>query len=150
MRELAHGIYPPLLRDAGLGDALRRAADRSSIPTRADIQVDHRFDPGIEAAVSFCCLEAMQNAATDAGPGAEIAVRVAETPDRVVFEVGDDGVGFDPAEVEESHGFVNTRDRLGAHGGELTVDSAPGHGTIVRGELTVERFAVEAAGESIT
>jgi signal transduction histidine kinase len=137
LRELAHGIYPPLLRDSGLGEAIRRAADRSTISATADIKVDRRFDPGIEAAVYFCCLEAMQNAAKYAGPGAEVVVRVMERPDHLVFEVSDDGVGFDPGEVGESHGFVNMRDRVGAYGGELMVDSAPGHGTVIRGELPV-------------
>lgn len=137
MRELAHGIYPPLLRDAGLGEALRRAAARSAIPTKADIQTDRRFDPGIEAAVYFCCLEAMQNASKYAGPAAEVTVWVGETADHLVFEIGDDGAGFEPGGVNESHGFVNMRDRLGAHGGELTIESKPGHGTIVRGELPV-------------
>jgi signal transduction histidine kinase len=148
MRELAHGIYPPLLRDAGLGDALRRAADRSTMPTKADIQTDRRFDPAIEAAVYFCCLEAMQNAAKHAGPGAEITVRVSETSDHLVFEISDDGAGFDPSEVEESHGFVNMRDRLGAHGGELTIESTQSHGTTVRGELPVPAAAVDVPGDN--
>lgn len=137
MRELAHGIYPPLLRDAGLGEALRRAAARSTIATKADIQTDHRFDPGIEAAVYFCCLEAMQNAAKHAGSAAEVLVRLAETTHHLVFEISDDGAGFEPEVVDESHGFVNMRDRLGAYGGELTIESAPGHGTVIRGELPV-------------
>ena len=147
MRELAHGIYPPLLRDMGLGEALRRAADRSTMPTKADIQTDRRFDPGIEAAVYFCCLEAMQNAAKHAGPGAEVIVRVAEAADNLVFEISDDGAGFDPGLVDESHGFVNMRDRLGAHGGKLTIESTPGHGTTLRGELPVGAAIVVPLGE---
>ncbi len=145
LRELAHGIYPPLLRDAGLGQALRRAADRSNIPTRADIQIERRFSPAIEAAVYFCCLEAVQNAAKYAGPDAEATLRVTETPDHLVFEVSDDGVGFDRGAVEESQGFVNMRDRLGALGGMLTVHSTPGQGTVIRGELPLR---IELSGEA--
>lgn len=55
-----------------------------------------------------------------------------------VFEVSDDGTGFDVADVAESHGFVNMRDRVGAPWGELTVESAAGRGTRIRGELPVE------------
>jgi signal transduction histidine kinase len=148
MRELAHGIYPPLLRDAGLGEALRRAAARSTIATKADIHTDNRFDPGIEAAVYFCCLEAMQNAAKHAGSSAEVLVRLTETAHHLVFEISDDGAGFAPEVVDESHGFVNMRDRLGAYGGELSIESAPGHGTVVRGELPVGPAAVEGPGDT--
>lgn len=137
LRELAHGIYPPLLRDAGLGDALRRAADRSMIPTKADIQTERRFDPAFEAAVYFCCLEAIQNAGKYAGPDAEAKLLVTETANLLVFEISDDGAGFDPSAVQESQGFVNMRDRLGALEGTLTVESTPGHGTTVRGELPI-------------
>ena len=135
LRELAHGIYPPLLRDAGLGQALRRAADRSSIPTKADIQTERRFGPAVEAAVYFCCLEAIQNAAKYAGSDAEILIRVTENEDHLVFEVSDDGVGFDSGAVQKSQGFVNMGDRVGALGGTLIIDSTPGHGTTIRGEL---------------
>jgi len=137
VRELAHGIYPPLLRDSGLGEALKAAAARSPVPVTTDVQTARRFDPAIEAAIYFCCLEALQNAAKYAGPDATVTVRLRETPDHLVFEVIDDGAGFDPATVSESHGFVNMRDRLGAHDGELIVESAPGAGTTVRGELPV-------------
>jgi signal transduction histidine kinase len=141
MRELAHGIYPPLLRDSGLGDALRRAADRSPMPATVDIETERRFDAAIEAAVYFCCLEALQNAAKYAGADAEVRLRLVEADHQLVFEISDDGAGFEPEVVNESHGFVNMRDRLGAYGGELTIESAPGHGTVVRGELPVGRAA---------
>jgi signal transduction histidine kinase len=137
LRELAHGIYPPLLRDQGLGAALRRAAVRSPLTASADIQTDRRFDPAVEAAVYFCCLEAIQNAGKYAGPDARLEVRLSEESGLLVFEVSDDGAGFDPSDVAESHGFVNMRDRVGAHGGEVTVSSASGGGTTVRGELPV-------------
>src|SRR5205085_9546258 len=60
LRELAHGIYPPLLMDRGLGEALRAAANRSVLPANVDADVG-RFPPDVEAAVYFCCLEALQN-----------------------------------------------------------------------------------------
>jgi len=134
VRELAHGIYPPLLRDRGLGKALENAASRSPLPITVDA-TGARFAPDIEAAVYFCCLEAMQNAGKYAGDGAHIDVKVTTDGERLEFEVTDDGIGFDPLAVAESHGFVNMRDRLGAHGGELTVESSVGRGTKVVGEL---------------
>ena len=134
LRELAHGIYPPLLRDRGLGKALENAASRSPLPITVDA-TPVRFDADIEAAVYFCCLEAMQNAGKYAGDGARITVTVATDEDRLVFEIVDDGVGFDAGSVAESHGFVNMRDRVGAHGGDLIVESKPGHGTRVAAEL---------------
>lgn len=136
VRELAHGIYPPLLRDRGLEEALQNAASRSPLPVRV-VATSMRFSPEMEAAVYFCCLEAMQNAAKYAGESARVDVRVAAEDDLLVFEITDDGVGFDFASVAQSQGFVNMQDRVGAHGGELTVDSRIGHGTKVVGQIPV-------------
>ena len=142
LRELAHGIYPPLLREHGLGEALRNAAGRSAVPVRVEAGTDLRYPPEAEAAVYFCCLEALQNAGKHAGPDATATVRVGgSAAGGLEFEVADDGAGFDPATTGESHGFVNMRDRLGAFGGELTVTSAPGEGTVVRGTVPTEALA---------
>ncbi|WP_146605045.1 sensor histidine kinase [Jiangella anatolica] len=135
LRELAHGIYPPLLREHGLGEALRNAAGRASIPVRVEADTGLRYPPDAEAAVYFCCLEALQNAAKHAGPDATVTVRIGAAEGGLEFEVADDGAGFDPAATAESHGFVNMRDRLGAFGGELTITSAPGAGAVVRGTV---------------
>ncbi|PZF83404.1 sensor histidine kinase, partial [Jiangella anatolica] len=135
LRELAHGIYPPLLREHGLGEALRTAARHAVRPTTVDVTTSRRFAPGAEAAVYFCCLEAMQNAGKHAGADASVTVHVGENGGGLEFEVCDDGAGFDLVTVGESQGFVNMRDRLGALGGRLTVDSGPGRGTVVRGSL---------------
>lgn len=134
VRELAHGIYPPLLRDRGLGKALENAAGRSPLPITVDATAV-RFASDIEAAVYFCCLEAMQNAGKYAGDGARINVGVTTDNEHLRFEILDNGVGFDSESVAESHGFVNMRDRVGAHGGHLVVESSVGHGTRVAGEL---------------
>jgi signal transduction histidine kinase len=130
VRALAHGIYPPLLVDAGLGEALRAAAARSAQPVTVDVEVG-RHAPDVEAAVYFCCLEALQNAAKHA-PEATVSIRVWEDSG-VRFEVADDGPGFDPAAVRAGHGFQNMGDRLGAVGGAVTWTSTPGGGTRVAG-----------------
>ena len=77
LRELAHGIYPPLLRDRGLPEALQTAANRATLPTTVEADGIGRYPEGVETAVYFCCLEAMQNAGKHAGDGAELTVRVA-------------------------------------------------------------------------
>jgi signal transduction histidine kinase len=135
LRELAHGIYPPLLMDRGLPEALRAAANRAVLPTEVAADVG-RYEPEVEAAVYFCCLEAMQNAGKYAGEGSRITVTVSASDDELRFEVADDGPGFDATNAARTgHGFVNMADRLGAIGGALDVDSAPGTGTRIRGRI---------------
>ena len=148
LRELAHGIYPPLLMDRGLGEALRAAANRAVLVT--DVHADvGRYPPDVEAAVYFCCLEALQNAGKHAGDGARITITVEECAGELCFEVVDNGAGFDrTSNAVRGHGFVNMADRVGAIGGLLTVDSAPGSGTQVRGRLPLEPVAATADAEA--
>jgi signal transduction histidine kinase len=132
LRALAHGIYPPLLVDSGLGEALRAAASRS--PLDVDVEADGvgRQSAEVEAAIYFCCLEAMQNAAKHA-PESHVVLRVVEDDERVSFRVADDGPGFDLATAVAGHGYTNMSDRLGAIGGEVTWASAPGQGSTISG-----------------
>ncbi|MDQ3385416.1 MAG: histidine kinase [Actinomycetota bacterium] len=134
LRDLAHGIYPPLLVDSGLSEALRAAANRSPLDVRVDVEGVGRHHAEVEAAVYFCCLEALQNAAKHA-PDATVQLRVEEGGGTLRFEVSDDGPGFDPGVVAGGHGFVNMSDRLGAIGGSVRWDSTPGQGTTVRGRV---------------
>jgi signal transduction histidine kinase len=136
LRVLAHGIFPPLLMSGGLVEALPTAAARAAIPVDVDIETRVRYPTDIEAAIYFCCLEAMQNAAKHAGDGASVRIRVWEADSELRFSVADNGLGFDMTTSSgDGHGFVNMRDRLGAFGGTLTVDSALGHGTTVGGQI---------------
>jgi signal transduction histidine kinase len=135
VRELAHGIYPPLLRDRGLGEALQTAADRCPLPVMVDVQTTARYPADAEAAIYFCCLEAMQNAGKHAGADASITITVAPADGQLCFSVRDDGRGFDPSTLIGGHGFTNMTDRLGAMGGSADVDSTPGAGTCVSGWL---------------
>ena len=136
LRELAHGIYPPLLRDRGLGEALRTAATRCPLPCTVDVELPGRFAVEAETAAYFCCLEALQNAGKYAGDGATVQVRVTYDDAALHFAVQDDGVGFEVG-TAQGHGFLNMQDRLGAIGGELCIESAPGRGTTVRGSIPV-------------
>jgi signal transduction histidine kinase len=135
LRELAHGIYPPLLRDRGLGEALRTASLRATLPCTVDVELAARYPEEVETAAYFCCLEAMQNAGKYAGEGATVAVRVHSDDDALHFELSDDGAGFDLDKTPLGHGFMNMRDRLGALNGVLTVESTPGAGTTVRASI---------------
>jgi signal transduction histidine kinase len=134
LRDLAHGIYPPLLMDSGLGEALRAAANRSPLPVSVEAADVGRHSSEVEAAVYFCCLEALQNAAKHA-PEATVRIVVVEDDDTLQFEVIDDGPGFDAASARGGHGFTNMSDRLGAIGGTVEWRSAPGDGTTIAGSI---------------
>jgi signal transduction histidine kinase len=136
LRELAHGIYPPLLADAGLPEALRAAAARCTIPVSVSADGIGRYSQGVETAIYFCCLEALQNAAKHA-PQAHAQVRVWEESGGLLFSVSDNGPGFDPGKARAGHGFVNMADRLGAIGGTVRWESQPGHGSTISGSIPV-------------
>ena len=138
LRELAHGIYPPLLMDRGLPEALQAAANRAVLPAEVAADVG-RYAPDVEAAIYFCCLEAMQNAGKHAGADARLRITVTETDGNLCFEVVDDGAGFDMGTgAARGHGFVNMTDRLGAIDGRLEVESAPGSGTRISGRIPID------------
>jgi signal transduction histidine kinase len=134
LRELAHGIYPPLLVDSGLGEALRAIANRSPLDVELVANDIGRYGGDIEAALYFCCLEALQNAAKHAS-AAHVVVRVWEESGGLLFEVRDDGPGFDVRSAQRGHGYVNMSDRLGAIGGAVRWESEIGQGTTIRGSV---------------
>lgn len=138
LRALGHGIYPPLLSSAGLGDALAAACRRLMPPAELDADGIGRFPAEIESAVYFCCVEALQNAAKHAGPEARTALRLRQDDNRLYFEVRDSGLGFEVPEQERG-GLANMRDRLGAAGGTLVIESAVGRGTIVYGDIPLPK-----------
>ncbi len=149
VRRLAHGIYPPLLEMRGLPTALAAVARRNGTRTVVDDDGVGRFDAAIESAVYFCCLEALQNASKYGGVDVEVTIRLrcpALDGDRVlVAVVADTGPGFDTAgTVGAGRGFENIRDRLGAVGGELVIESMIGVGTTVELSVPVTRRAAES------
>ena len=134
LRALGHGIYPPLLSSSGLADALAAACRRLSPPAEMDADSVGRFPADIESAVYFCCVEALQNAAKHAGPDARTSVRLRQDEDQLYFEVRDSGSGFELSGIQGG-GLANMRDRLGAAGGTLVIESQLGGGTVVRGAV---------------
>jgi signal transduction histidine kinase len=142
LRTLAHGIYPPLLASEGLGAAMVAASRRAVIPTQVQADGISRYPPELEAAVYFCCLEALQNAGKYAGEGASATVQIRQEGDTLVFDVADTGAGFDPKTQPRGAGMTNMMDRVGAVGGVLRVESAPGRGTTVSGSIPLRTSAL--------
>jgi signal transduction histidine kinase len=138
LRDLAHGIYPQVLTTDGLAAALADAADGVAIAVDTALDGAGRYPPRVEAAVYFCCQEALQNAAKHAGQDAKVEIRLKAREGVLRFEVADDGAGFDPTPEAGSAGLQNMADRIGALGGELTVESNPGAGTRVNGSVPLE------------
>ena len=136
LRDLARGIYPPLLADRGLAAALESQAKKSPIDVRVSSDGTGRYVQEIEAAVYFCSLEAMQNVAKYAN-ARSAEVSLSQEDGVLSFAVTDDGAGFDPNETGYGTGLQGMADRLSALGGSLEVTSAPGHGTTVTGHLPV-------------
>ncbi|HEV3232135.1 MAG TPA: GAF domain-containing sensor histidine kinase [Candidatus Dormibacteraeota bacterium] len=136
LRDLARGIYPPLLADKGLEAALQAQARKATVPVTVEAAGIGRFSQEVEAAVYFSCLEALQNVQKYAG-ASHAGIRLMAVDGWLSFEVRDDGRGFDPDSAGGGTGLTNIADRLDALGGALTLDSAPGRGTRVAGRLPV-------------
>jgi signal transduction histidine kinase len=154
LRDLARGIYPPLLQDKGLAAALDAQARRSSVPVRVSPNGIGRFPQEIEATVYFCVLEALNNVAKYAS-ATKVDVELRHDGDELVFAVRDDGVGFDPTTVKRGTGLQGMTDRVDAIGGFLDIKSGPGVGTTVEGRVPVgdrgssyEGFAAAQADSS--
>ena len=136
LRDLARGIYPPLLADEGLAAALRAQSRKSALPTTLECDDVGRYPQEAEAAVYFCTLEALQNAAKYA-QASHATVRLSAPDGVLAFAVEDDGVGFDTGATSFGTGMQGMSDRLAALGGELRVTSTPGAGTCVEGQVPV-------------
>ena len=134
LRDLARGIYPPLLADLGLTAALNAQASKSAVAVTVEADGIGRFGQDTEAAVYFCCLEALQNIAKYAqATSARICLQAQNGTLR--FTVSDDGTGYDARHTPMGSGQRNMADRLAALGGRLEVRSAPRQGTTIAAEL---------------
>jgi signal transduction histidine kinase len=137
LRALARGIYPAVLGEHGLREALKAATRTSPIPIEVRASGIERYGQDVEVAVYFCCLEAIQNVVKHAGQHANAAITLWAEARRLNFEVRDRGTGFDPDRVRASSGLVNMHDRIEAVGGTLDVTSGLGEGVKVRGSVPV-------------
>jgi signal transduction histidine kinase len=134
LRDLARGIYPPVLADQGLVAALEGQARKAAVPTSVSAEGVGRYDRAVESAVYFCSLEALNNVAKYAD-ASSVLVRLAQTDGHLRFEVADDGSGFDLAAQTFGTGLQGMADRLDAIGGTFTITTAPGRGTVVAGTV---------------
>ncbi len=134
LRDLARGIYPPLLAADGLRAALASQAAKAPIPVEVEAGGIGRYPQEVEAAVYFCCLEAVQNVCKYARAD-RVDIHLAQVDGALQFTVVDDGCGFDSASIALGAGLQNMSDRLGALNGTLDVISAPDCGTRVVGHI---------------
>jgi signal transduction histidine kinase len=136
LRDLARGIYPPLLADKGLAAALEAQARKSPLPVEVSPDGVGRYSQEIEAAVYFSVLEALQNVAKYAG-ASHTSVELDENDGWLTFKVVDDGSGFDPSVATDGSGLQGIVDRLSALGGNVQVRSGIGEGTTIAGRIPV-------------
>ena len=148
LRDLARGIYPPVLAEQGLVAALR--AHARDVPLQVTVEADGfgRHDRSVEAAVYLCCLEAMHNASRHAD-ASTLRVELCDGHGTLAFAVADDGIGFDPANAEAGAGLTNMRDRIEALGGRLEITATPGGGATVRGWVPEADAELPREGQSV-
>jgi signal transduction histidine kinase len=138
LRDLARGIYPPLLADKGLAAALESQARKATVPVEVIANSIDRYPQDIEAAVYFCCLEALQNVQKYA-QASHVTLRLEQADGVLRFAIRDDGKGFDPASAKKGSGITNMSDRLDALGGHIQLESHPGAGVTIEGSIPVEQ-----------
>jgi signal transduction histidine kinase len=136
LRDLARGIYPPLLADQGLPAALEAQGRKSPLPVVVDADGIARYPQAVESAVYFCCLEALNNIAKYS-EASRVTVRLSRHDGELRFEVADDGRGFDAATATYGTGLQGMADRMDALGGGFEVKSSPGAGTTVAGAVPI-------------
>ena len=136
LRELARGLYPPVLAQDGLIAAVEAQARRMPMPVEVTGGPLPRYPQETEASVYFCVLEALQNVAKHAA-ASKAVVHFERTDARLAFTVSDDGRGMDPVKASSGSGMQNMRDRIEVLGGDLHVESSPGKGTSISGVLPV-------------
>jgi signal transduction histidine kinase len=136
LRSLAHGVYPALLADRGLPDALHSLASRARFKVEFQIEAVGRYGPEVESAIYFCLSEALQNVTKHAKTARHVVVSVdGSAPGELRFSLRDDGAGAPGDRIHPGAGLTNMRDRIGALGGVVDVTSVPGVGTTVQGRV---------------
>jgi signal transduction histidine kinase len=133
LRRIAHGVFPPMLRNQGLVAALGAESDHSAIAVKIEAGDIGRSEPGIELAIYLCCLESIQNAAKHAGDNASVTVQLRREDGQLTFCIHDTGRGFDPRTTKPGAGLTNVRERVDAVAGRLEIAAAPGRGTTISG-----------------
>jgi signal transduction histidine kinase len=146
LREVSHGLYPPVLTDFGIVPALEDVRAGSTRPLTIDATGVGRHPPEVESAVYYCCMEAVQNAIKHGGRAVRISITLDEDIDELRFSVSDDGPGFQSSSAGRGMGLQNMRDRLSALDGRLAIATGAGRGTTVSGSIPL-RADDNASGE---
>ena len=147
LRDLAHGLFPPVLREFGLRGALASAVRRSASPATVEAAAIGRYSEQVEGGVYFCCVEGLQNVDKHAGLGATAVIRLWERDGRLYFEIIDDGAGYDAeSALHSGQGLANMSDRIAALAGTLVVESTPGRGTTLRANIPVDDAITQRVG----
>jgi signal transduction histidine kinase len=146
IRSLAHGMYPPLLTDRGLAEALRAAIRGAALPVELRTYEIGRYAPEVESAVYFCVREALQNVHKHATGARRVVISVDDgVPGELRFDVKDNGAGAPGGALRPGAGIANMHDRVAAVGGGLSIRSTPGVGTVVAGRVPVPAATSTAA-----
>ena len=135
LRELAQGLHPAILAEAGLGRALESLAERSTVDVDVKTELDGRLPPAVEATAYFVAAEALTNTAKHAS-AQHATVHAWQTDDQLRLEIVDDGAGG--ADIDGGTGLRGLEDRVAALGGSLRITSRPGAGTTIAVELPCE------------
>jgi signal transduction histidine kinase len=135
LRELARGIHPAILTEAGLGPAVESLADRSVVPAAVVGVTSERFSPTVERTGYYFVSEALTNANKHSG-ASHIRVVLEHRGAHLCIEVSDDGIGG--ASADQGTGLRGLRDRLAAVDGTLTIDSPVGAGTRLVATIPVD------------
>jgi signal transduction histidine kinase len=134
LRELARGMYPAILTEAGLGPALESLVQRASVTARLASVPQGRLPAPVEATAYFVVSEALANAAKHA-QATSVTVDARAVDHRLLVEVVDDGIGG--ADAANGTGLIGLADRVAALGGSLRVESPAGMGTRIVAEIPV-------------
>jgi signal transduction histidine kinase len=149
LRDVARGIYPPLLESEGLAAALSAQARRAGLSVTVLDRAQIRYPRELEATAYFCALEALRNAVKHAD-ATHAHVELNGTQSDLVVTVTDDGNGFDPDTITHGDGLTHMADRVDATGGTLSIDSTPNHGTTITLNLPVHAAAPELSDQLST
>lgn len=147
LRDLARGIYPPMLAEEGLVKALRSQGAKAAVPVQVESVRVERYDQEVEAAVYFCVLEALQNVAKYA-EASRASVILEGGNGKLEFEVVDDGRGFDASQVKRGAGLQNMEDRIEALGGSIEISSRPGSGTSIKAMIPTPVAVTKTLGSA--
>jgi signal transduction histidine kinase len=143
VRDLARGVHPKVLTDAGLDEALLSLAETAPLPVLVLSELRQRYAPAVEAAAYFVCSEALANCAKHAGATTAV-VRAEHTDGRLQVSVEDDGRGG--ASMDRGKGLRGLADRVAALGGDLHVDSPPRSGTRISAWIPTTEVIPDSRG----